>query len=283
MCTTVFAPWLIGNKEVCYSWTTFLINLILAKIRSEGKIALPTSGIAATLLTGDCTLHITFKIPLTLNPMDIPVCSIKRGTALCKIIQETKAIVVDAAPMTNRHAFEALDHTLRDLTGIDRSMGGICTLLYGDFSQILPVIPRGSSDNIVNACVNMSYLWDNVVVKHLNTNMRVYLWGDQVAEQFADQLLAIGDSKFSTDGDTDVVQVHDTMCTFVCNIDDLMSTRLAIKLYKYPRALYFGFSKQDHLSYQHNSGRTATWWVHPVQILELYSLYLMNPRQLLDF
>ena len=33
---------------------TFLINLILAKLRSEGKIALATSssGIAATLLTG---------------------------------------------------------------------------------------------------------------------------------------------------------------------------------------------------------------------------------------
>ena len=44
---------------------TFLINLILAKLHSEGKIALATasSRIAATLLTGGCTLHSTFKIP----------------------------------------------------------------------------------------------------------------------------------------------------------------------------------------------------------------------------
>ena len=44
---------------------TFLINLILAKLRSEGNIALATasSGIAATLLTGGRTLHSTFKIP----------------------------------------------------------------------------------------------------------------------------------------------------------------------------------------------------------------------------
>ena len=43
---------------------TFLINLIVAKLRSEGKIALATasSGITATLLTGGCTLHITFKM-----------------------------------------------------------------------------------------------------------------------------------------------------------------------------------------------------------------------------
>jgi len=69
---------------------TFLINLILAKIRSEGKIALATasSGIAATLLTGGRTLHSMFKIPVDLSAMDIPVCSIRRGTALCKVIQE---------------------------------------------------------------------------------------------------------------------------------------------------------------------------------------------------
>ena len=82
---------------------TFLINHILAKLRSEGKIALATasSGIAATLLTGGPTLHSTFKIPLDFHAMDIPICSIKKGTALCRVIQEGKAIVVDEAPMTN--------------------------------------------------------------------------------------------------------------------------------------------------------------------------------------
>jgi len=45
---------------------TFLLNLILAKRRSQSKIALATasSGIAATLLVGGQTLHSTFKIPL---------------------------------------------------------------------------------------------------------------------------------------------------------------------------------------------------------------------------
>jgi len=147
----------------------FLINLILAKIRSESKIVLATasSGIATTLLTGGHTLHSTFKIPLDLNAMDIPVCSIRRGTALCKVIQEAKVIVLDKAPMTNRHAFEALDRTLKNLTANDHPMGGICTLLCGDFRQVLPVIPRRTRGNIVDACVKKSYLWDNVVVKHL--------------------------------------------------------------------------------------------------------------------
>ena len=203
---------------------TFLINLILAKIRSEGKIALATasSGIAATLLTGGHTLHSTFKIPLDLDAMDIPVCSIKRGTVLCKVIQEAKAIVVDEAPMTNRRAFEALDRTLRDLTGNSQPMGGICTLLFGDFRQILPVIPRGTRGYIVDSCLKKSYLWDSVIVKHIHTNMRVYLCGDQAAKQFADQLLAIGNGKFPTDNDTpDVVQLPETMGTFVSDIDEM--------------------------------------------------------------
>ena len=74
-----------------------------------------------------------------------------------------EAIVVDEAPMTNRRAFEALDRTLRDLTGNSQPMGGICMLLC-DFRQILPVIPRGTRGNIVDSCLKKSYLWDSVIV-----------------------------------------------------------------------------------------------------------------------
>ena len=188
---------------------TFLINLILAKLRSEGKIALATasSSIAATLLTGGRTLHSTFKIPLDLHAMDIPICSIKKGTALGRVIQEGKATVVDEAPMTNKLAFEALDRTLRDLTGKDQPMGGMCMLLCGDFRQILPVIQGGTRGNIVDSCLKKSFLWDHVVVKHLHTNMRVHLHGDEAAGEFAGQLLAIGDGKYPIDTAPDIIQL----------------------------------------------------------------------------
>ena len=65
----------------------------------------------------------------------------------------------------------------------------------------------------MDSCLKKSYLWDSVMVKHLHTNMRVYLCGDQAAGQFADQLLAIGNGMYSTDDDTpDVVQVPETVC-----------------------------------------------------------------------
>ncbi|GBP82438.1 hypothetical protein EVAR_51480_1 [Eumeta japonica] len=48
---------------------TFITNLILAKVRSLGKLALAvaSSGIAATLLAGGRTAHSTFKLPLTVS------------------------------------------------------------------------------------------------------------------------------------------------------------------------------------------------------------------------
>ena len=204
---------------------TFLINLILAKLRSEGNIALATasSGIAATLLTGGRTLHSTFKIPLDLYAMDIPICSIKKGTTLSRVIQEGKATVVDEAPMTNKLAFEALDRTLRDLTGKDQPMGGMCMLLCGDFRQILPVIQGGTRGNIVDSCLKKSFLWEHVVVKHLHTNMRVHLHGDEAAGEFAGQLLAIGDDKYPIDTSPDVIQLPESIGTFVCNIEELVS------------------------------------------------------------
>jgi hypothetical protein len=51
------APGGIGKK--------FLTNLLLAQIRSSGKVALAvaSSGIAATLLSGGRTAQSTFKLP----------------------------------------------------------------------------------------------------------------------------------------------------------------------------------------------------------------------------
>ena len=75
----------------------------------------------------------------------------------------------------------------------------------------------------MDACLKKLHIWDRVVIKHLHTNMRVYICGDQEAGQFADQLLAFGDGKFPTDNDTtDVVQLPESMGTFVCNIDELV-------------------------------------------------------------
>jgi len=110
--------------------------------------------------------------------------------------------------------------------------------------------------------VKKSYLWDNVVVKHLQTNMRVHLFGDQVAGQFADQLLAIGDNRFPNDDNSiDIVQLPETMGMFMSSIDELMS-RLIVCIYEHQMvvgAVYFSSLNQNHSLYQYISGRAVTW------------------------
>jgi len=53
--------------------------------------------------------------------------------------------------------------------------------------------------------------------------MRVHLCGDVAAGQFAEQLLAIGDGKFPIDIPPDVVQLPDTMGTYVDSMEQLVS------------------------------------------------------------
>lgn len=58
---------------------TFLSKIILAKIRSQTKIAITvaSSGITVTLLPGGKTAHAMFKIPIDLNRTECPVCNKK--------------------------------------------------------------------------------------------------------------------------------------------------------------------------------------------------------------
>src|SRR5213079_285712 len=73
---------------------TFLINLVLAKIRSDRGIALATasSGIAATLLDGGTTAHSRFKIPIDIQSDS--TCNIPAQSHL----HETQLVFWDEAP-----------------------------------------------------------------------------------------------------------------------------------------------------------------------------------------
>ncbi|GFS16715.1 ATP-dependent DNA helicase PIF1 [Elysia marginata] len=189
---------------------TFLIQTILATIRSQNKIVIATvsSGLAATLLSAGRTIHSTFKVPLNLTNVDQPICSIKKGTSLARLIKECCAIVIDEAPMTNKLVFEALHRSLCDITGKNEPMGGIATLLCGDFRQILPVVVGGTRANIVNSCIKSSMLWSCITPLQLRTNMRVYLSGSTEAGIFADMLLSLGDGLIPVTENPDTIPVH---------------------------------------------------------------------------
>ena len=102
-------------------------------------------------------------------------------------------IIWDESTMAHKRALEALDRTLQDLRDNRAQMGGLAVVLSGDFRQTLPVIPKGTKADEIRAFLKSSSLWTNVKIFKLSTNMRVYLFGDQLSGQFAKNLLQVGE------------------------------------------------------------------------------------------
>ncbi|GFX16779.1 ATP-dependent DNA helicase [Trichonephila clavipes] len=65
---------------------TFLISLILARIRSQNHIALAiaSSGIAATVLDGGHTAHSALKVPLNVHTNPDAMCNIKKNSGMAE-------------------------------------------------------------------------------------------------------------------------------------------------------------------------------------------------------
>ena len=137
-----------------------------------------SSGIAAQLLKGARTGHSRFKIPFSLNGTS--TCNITLQSEEAKLIQNTELILWDECPMMHRHAFEALDRTLRDIMGaidpMNRNVpfGNKIIIFGGDFRQVLPVVKKGTQNDIVNASFCRSILWNSIRRYKLTINMRIY-------------------------------------------------------------------------------------------------------------
>src|SRR6266496_1113392 len=161
-------------------YTIYIYSTLLGKVRLNGDIALAvaSSGIAALLLSGGRTAHSCFKIPINIH--EDSTCFIKHNSDLASLLQVTKLIIWDEAPMTYRHAFEAVDRILKDLMkAIDPSLeekpfGGKVIVFGGDFRQILPVVIKGGREDIVGSCLRRSTLWTHIKLVTLKINMRLF-------------------------------------------------------------------------------------------------------------
>lgn len=170
---------------------TFVYNTVCAKLRSDGIIVLcvSSSGISALLLQGRRTSHSTFKIPIE-NLHEESFCNIPKNSQRADLLRATQAIIWDEVGAQHRHVVEALDRTLQDIRDDERPFGGVTVVLGGDFLQTLPVVPRGSRMDIVDATIQHSYLWEHVKILSLRQNMRLEQGED--AREFAQWLLDVG-------------------------------------------------------------------------------------------
>ncbi|SCZ98328.1 BZ3500_MvSof-1268-A1-R1_Chr7-1g09098 [Microbotryum saponariae] len=179
---------------------TFVENALLDTVRArdDQAIAVASSGMAALLLKGGHTAHSTFRIPLDTLPTS--TCPVDRESDLALMLRTTKLIIWDEAPMAHRFAVEAVDRLLRDLRETEELFGGVTTIFAGDFRQCLPVVPKGTPGQIVDASLIKADFWRDVRVLRLTENMRLSSNADAMDEDqlartrdFAEWLLTVGD------------------------------------------------------------------------------------------
>ncbi|GBP75981.1 ATP-dependent DNA helicase pif1 [Eumeta japonica] len=208
----------------CRTGKTFLISLILATIRSQNGIALAlaSSGIATTLLEGGRIAHSALKLPLNMQIKDTPTCNLSRNSEMAKVLQQCRLIIWDEYTMAHKKSLEALDRTLHDFRKNQNRFGSAMLLLAGDFRQTLPVIPRSTPADELNACLKSSILWKYVKTFKLSMNMRVELRNDQCGETFSKQLLDIGYGKIPVDSSSGYITFPTNLCHFMKSKTELI-------------------------------------------------------------
>ncbi|KAH1053373.1 hypothetical protein AAZX31_08G266500 [Glycine max] len=201
---TMFFLYGFGGTGKTFIWRTFASSL-----RADNQIVIivASSGIASLLLPGGRTALSRFKIPVPI--FEDSTCNIHQGIQLAELLNQTSLIIWDEAPMAHKFCFEALDQSLRDIitnkSNSNQIFGGKVIVFGGDFCQILPVIPRGSRSDIINATINSSYLWNSCEILTLTKNMRLHSNLESVDEQenatFAKWILDIGDGIIGHEND----------------------------------------------------------------------------------
>ncbi|KAL6896782.1 hypothetical protein ACP4OV_007354 [Aristida adscensionis] len=199
---------------------TFLYNALLAKVRSEGLIAIAsaTSGIAASILPGGRTAHSRFKIPIKLA--DNSMCNFAKQSGTAELLRRASLIIWDEVAMTKRQVIETLDRSLQDIMDCTLPFGGKVMVFGGDFRQVLPVVIRGTKAQITDATLQRSYLWENMRKIRLSRNMRA-----QFDPWFSDYLLRIGNGTEPTIGD-DYVRLPDDIVIGYTDTEDSINKHI---------------------------------------------------------
>ncbi|KAH0685774.1 hypothetical protein KY285_016331 [Solanum tuberosum] len=74
--------------------------------------------------------------------------------------------------MAKRHTIETVYRSFRDIMDKDAPFGGKIMVFGGDFRQVLPVVPKSTRAETVDASLVRSYLWPLMDKIQLSTNMR---------------------------------------------------------------------------------------------------------------
>ncbi|XP_021713592.1 uncharacterized protein LOC110681775 [Chenopodium quinoa] len=116
------------------------------------------------------TAHSRFKIPI--NDEISLACDVPKQGSLAALLKETTLIIWDEASMAKKQNLESLDLLLQDICGNKMLFGGKVVVFGGDFRQVLPVVPRKTMKEAVEASIVTSYLWPKFIKFRLTENIR---------------------------------------------------------------------------------------------------------------
>ena len=91
---------------------------------------------------------------------------------------------------------------LKNIYSTDKSFAGITIVFGGDFQQTLPVIVKGTQEDIILATLQCSTLWNEVEIIHLYQNMWVVENANY--QEFSQWLLNIGHGQATHTHDTPI-------------------------------------------------------------------------------
>ena len=104
-----------------------------------------------------------FKIPIN-GLDDNSFCNIAKDSQQVALLRKVDLFIWDKSLIQHQNAPEALDQSLQDICDCDRPFGGKTIVFGGDFQQTLPVIPKGSQEDIVAASLPKSYIWGQIQI-----------------------------------------------------------------------------------------------------------------------
>ncbi|KHJ95423.1 hypothetical protein OESDEN_04632 [Oesophagostomum dentatum] len=172
---------------------TFLFNYLIAVLEASRKkvVAVASTGIAATLLTGGRTAHSTFRLPTRGSSVG-KTTNVDASSALADRFRSCDIIIWDEISMQSKGAVESVEKMLQDVAPVEFRQvpfGGVLVLFGGDWTQFLPVVPNGTKDEILNETLKYSYIWKYVTVLKLEKNMRMV----KGSEKYCEWLRLIGE------------------------------------------------------------------------------------------
>lgn len=132
--------------------------------------AVSTTNQGAELLLDGATAHRYFNIPL--NLFEDTSCQIAINSEKARCIKNIQLLIIDEIGSAHRYLLEAIDRCFRDITNVNEYFGGKVVLFTGCFRQTLPIVEKGTRDQIIAAAATSSPLWQHVKTLRLIKNER---------------------------------------------------------------------------------------------------------------